>query len=100
MENGVGERDDDDDDDLVVYDSLDDLYEQVDSVMESLKDDPTVLMAEASFDYYEDLGAGHAYLQWLGLLAMDSLVARTEDEPPYSERFAFACYRGSHIRTK
>ena len=56
-----------------------------DSVMDSLKDDPTFLVSEASFDYYEDLGAGHAHLQWLGALAMDLLVARTNDISTYIE---------------
>ena len=85
LENGVGESDDDGDDGLVVYESLHDLYERCDAVMNSLKEDPTVQVVETSFDYYEDLGAGHAHLQWLDPLTMDSLVARTNDVSLYIE---------------
>eukprot|EP00966_Prymnesium_polylepis_P090048 2085650-Prymnesium_polylepis.1 len=69
MENGLGENDDDEDDDLIVFDTLDDLYER----------------AEASFDHYEGLSAGHARLQWLSDYSVQHLVAKTADLTLYDD---------------
>ena len=85
MENGLGENDADEDDDLIVFDTLDDLYDRCDFVMNSVKDDPTVLVQEASFDHYEGLSAGHARLQWLSDYSVQHLVAKTADLTLYDD---------------
>ena len=81
----MDESDDDEDDDLIVFDTLDDLYERCDFVMDSVKDDSTNLVQDGSFDYCGALGAGHVDPKWLEDHSIHALVEKTSDLSLYDE---------------